>query len=174
MKCSMTAQGLALALLLPAMAAAQTTNDDTSAAENWWDRVGAGFFSDAGLQTLRPEHEIRAHWTGLSADDQAAVRARCDEAAGQGGGTAASLQEGDEDEAPDTTEADRTDRAANDGASGTQVPGAGATTTTGSAGGAEVQEAAPSNRVEPYTGLAGGVEAGDASLVRVCALVARL
>ncbi|MDT8854398.1 hypothetical protein RNZ50_05005 [Paracoccaceae bacterium Fryx2] len=59
---------IAVLLLGTALAApgfAQTSNDDTVATEAWWDKVGAGFFSDASLETPRPEFEIRAHFTGL-------------------------------------------------------------------------------------------------------------
>ena len=73
---------------------AQTSSDDLAATESWWDKVGAKFFSDDGLQTMRPDLEIRAQWTGLSADDQAAIRARCAKAAGNGTGQAASQQQG--------------------------------------------------------------------------------
>ena len=94
------AHALPLALLLALTAhvafpvMAQTSTDDLAATESWWDKVGAKFFSDEGLKTMRPDLEIRAQWTGLSADDQAAIRARCAELAGKGTGQAASLQEG--------------------------------------------------------------------------------
>lgn len=161
---------LILSATLPSVA--QTTNDDTSAGENWWDKVGAGFFSDATMRTPRPEYEIHAHWTGLSADDQAAVRARC---AGEGG-TAASSQEGDEDESPrDQTSNDLADRNANkvQGSGETAVPPAAeGTTTTGSVNGTESQKASPSERPSPDTGLAGGT--GEGGLVTICQLIAKL
>jgi hypothetical protein len=161
---------LILPVALPA--AAQTTNDDTAAGENWWDKVGAGFFSDATMKTPRPETEIRAHWTGLSADDQAAVRARCATA----DGTASSLQEGDEDESPQNqTTTDLADRTANEpqGNGKTAVPPkAEGTTTTGSVNGTEVQKASPAETPAPDTGLAGGE--GDGSMVTVCQLIAKL
>ncbi len=139
---------------------AQTTNDDTVATETYWDQVGAGFFSDATMETLRPEYEIRAHWTGLSADDQAAVRARC---ANGEDATALSRQEGDEDENADATVSDLADQTL------TQE-----ITTTGSVQGKEVQKASPSDQPEPYTGLAGGVQDGDTRMVAICALIKTL
>lgn len=148
--------------MLPATlpSVAQTTNDDTSFEENWWDRVGAGFFSDASLRTPRPEFEIRAHWTGLSPDDQAAVRARC---ARGPDGTAASLQEGDEDNNPDSTAAERADATAPrlQGDGEPAVPPAHQdTTTTGSVEGEEVQRASLQSRPAADTGLAGGFKPG--------------
>jgi len=64
-------------LSVPVTAVAQATNDDSPAIENWWDNVGAAFFSDAGLTIPRSEFEIRAQWTALSEEDQTAIRARC-------------------------------------------------------------------------------------------------
>jgi hypothetical protein len=151
---------------------AQTANDDTTSTENWWDKVGAGFFSDEGLTTLRSEFEIRAHWTGLSQDDQSAVRARCDELTGEGPGTAPSLQEGDEDENPDTTEAERRDipeaSMQNDASDDT---GNAATTTTGSVEGEERQIAKPAADGATETGLAGST---DGNLARICDLIRTL
>lgn len=73
---------LILALIGAGSVAAQTVNDDMKATENWWDAVGAEFFGEASPREPRPEYEIRAQWTGLSADHQAAVQARCPALAG--------------------------------------------------------------------------------------------
>jgi hypothetical protein len=165
------------ALILAAPVAAQTTNDDTSATENWWDKVGADFFSDATMEMPRPEYEIRAQWTGLSADDQAAVRARCAAARGQSDGTAPSLQEADENNAPDTTEADRAaaPRPAGEAAgAASQAAQADLTTTTGAVEGRERQVASPDGQPAPYTGLAGGFQEGTPRMVRICDLIAEL
>lgn len=179
----------ALTLMLATTAGAQTVNDDTPAAENWWDNVGAGFFSDATLLTPRPEYEIRAHWTGLSEDDRAAVLARCAELQGQSA-SAPSLQEGSTDEAPGTTAADLADGATTGGLTGaaddqtaavendgTPVPEGqnDSTTVTGSIAGQEVQSADSSDAPAPNTGLAGAaVDSEDMRAFRVCDLVKTL
>ena len=166
---------LALALFVAAPVCAQTANDDMKATENWWDAVGADFFSEASMQEPRPASEIRAQWTGLSADDQAAILARC---AGSGGQAAAapSLQEGLEDEDPDATRADLADGALSDTdqANGAADPGPAEseTTTTGSVDGTEVQTASPSQTPAPDTGLAGG--SGETAGVLICDLVPNL
>lgn len=166
--------GILFAAALAGPGAAQIANDDTTSTENWWDQVGAGFFSDEGLTTLKSEFEIRAHWTGLSQDDQSAVRARCDQLSGKGTGAAPSRQEGDEDENPDTTEAERRDvpeaSAVDDASDDT---GNSRTTTTGSADGEERQIAEPSAEVDPdaETGLAGST---DGNLAKICDLIRAL
>ncbi len=168
---------LAIALVGALPALAQTSNDDMPAIENWWDEVGADFFGEATLQEPRPEYEIRAQWTGLSADDQAAVRARCATMAGAGeGAPVASTQEGSEDNAPDTTAVEKADGAE----TGLVVPETGGAglpqddeTTTGSVNGQEVQEASPSNEPAEYTGLAGRVDE-DTPLVLICDLIKEL
>lgn len=176
---------IACVAALPAIA--QTAGDDLPATETWWDRVGAGFFSDEGLTLLRPESEIRAHWTALSSDDQAAVRARCAtlaDTAGVGDTTGASVpsaQSGSNTELGATQSeqaleddlvelpADQGTRQASDApdvAAGT----AGETSVTGAIGGEEVQE--PADGVQPYTGLAGSVTTDDAQLQPVCSVIA--
>lgn len=169
---------LALALMVAFPAAfqvgAQTSNDDTPATENWWDEVGADFFSEASMQEPRPEYEIRAQWTALSADDQAAVRARCAAPAGENA-AALSTQEGSEDTAPDTNAAELADAPETglvDPATGAVDPAAAteAQTTTGSVDGDEVQEAASSDEPAPYTGLAGGV-GENTNMVLICDLI---
>lgn len=167
---------LVIALVCAGPALAQTVNDDTKAAENWWDAVGADFFSEATMQEPRPEYEIRAQWTGLSADDQAAVLARCAAAAGLDPAAPASMQEGPEDNGPDTTAAEKADGALPgdvDPTSGAVDPGqaGGETTTTGSVGGVEVQTASPSDTPAPDTGLAGGQET---NMVLICDLIPEL
>lgn len=167
---------LAFMLLYAAPVFAQTANDDMKATENWWDEVGADFFGEATMQEPRPEYEIRAQWTGLSADDQAAVRARCAALEGGQTATAPSLQEGPDDNNPDATAADLADGAAPGTAvqtatpnDTTAAPGASETTTTGSIGGAEAQSASPSTTPAPDTGLAGST--GDGGLVLICDLI---
>lgn len=167
---------LGLAILFAGPIMAQTVTDDMKATENWWDAVGADFFSEATMQEPRPASEIRAQWTGLSADDQAAVRARCAAAAGDGSVVAPSLQEGSEDNTPDASATDLADGVLPGGvdpATGAVDPGltAGETTTTGSVGGVEVQTASPSDTPAPDTGLAGGAEA---EMVLICDLIAEL
>lgn len=181
---------LVIAGLLALPAQAQTVNDDTPSTENWWDNVGSGFFSDATLLTPRPEYEIRAHWTGLSDDDRAAVRARCGALQGQTAGAPVSTQEGDKDEDPGTTPAEladgatsgQTTQAAKDQVAAVQNDGKpvpetqnDSTTVTGSVAGMEVQKASPAETPEPYTGLAGGAtDSDDVRTVRVCDLVKNL
>lgn len=172
---------------LPAFA--QTAGDDLPAAETWWDRVGAGFFSDQGLTLLRPEPEIRAHWTALSSDDQAAVLERCAMLA-ENSGTAdttgvsvPSEQSGSNTELGGTEaerllEDDLVELPADDGAQRSvdapdTVPGATAETSiTGAVEGAEVHS--PADAVQPYTGLAGGMTADDAQLQPVCSVIAQI
>ena len=179
-----------VAASLAAMPAfAQTAGDDLPAAETWWDRVGAGFFSDEGLTLLRPEPEIRAHWTALSADDQAAVRERCAALTNGAGATdtsavsVPSTQSGSNTELGGTTTQDilEDDVVELPADEGTQrpvdapdtAPGETAQTSiTGAVEGAEVHS--PADGVQPYTGLAGGVTPEDAQLQPVCAVVANI
>ncbi len=174
-----------LAFLAAPPSFAQSASDDLTSAENWWDRVGAGFFSDKGLTLLRPESEIRAHWTGLSADDQAAVLKRCaalaapDDATGGAGVAVPSEQSGSNTEAGVTEpgqSADGGDRPAGEATPHADDSAPAATGTrdqtsiTGAVDGKEVH--APAEGPEPYTGLAGGVDAEDAQLGSVCSVVA--
>ncbi len=174
---------VAIVLAFSTQLAAQTSGDDLAATENWWDRVGAQFFSDEGLTTVRPEPEIRAQWTALSSDDQAAVLARCDALEGIGTGEATSLQEGsntgsggmnDADEAVDNaneTPADGAlvDRQTEKAASGGQTTEpADQTSVTGALDGKEIQQ--PADGTIGYTGLAGG-RPEDAAFAPVCALI---
>lgn len=173
----MKAWGILAAVMLAAPAAAQTTNDDMPATENWWDKVGAEFFSEASMNIARPEHEIRAQWTALSEDDQAAVRARCAAARGVGDGAAVSLQEGDEDNNPYATAADLADtqQPAVDHATRTEATSeAEATTTTGSVDGLEKQVTQPEAGAAPYTGLAGAYQEGETRMVLICDLIREL
>lgn len=146
------------------------------ATENWWDAVGSDFFNAASMQEPRPEYEIRAQWTGLSADDQAAVRARCASGDGNGTAVAPSLQEGPEDNDPDANPAELADGVLPGGvdpATGQVDQGLapGETTTTGSVGGVEVQTASPTDTPAPDTGLAGG---SDTNMVLFCDLIAEI
>lgn len=166
---------------------AQTAGDDLPAAENWWDRVGAGFFSDEGLTALRPEHEILAQWTALSADDQAAVRARCalltdpGSRAETSGTTVPSQQLGSNTElgASQTAQAGQDDAVELPADAGTPQPddapdisaeAADQTSITGAVDGDEVHR--PAEGIEPYTGLGGGVTPSDAQLEPVCSVIA--
>ena len=175
---------IAMCLQFAGPVIAQTTGDDLPAAENWWDRVGAQFFSDEGLTQMRPEYEIRAHWTALSADDQAAVLARCAEISGSGSGTATSQQEGSNTglDIKGSAGADHANQTATDGApirqqeatvdeSGVQPDKADKTSITGTSGGDEVQK--PAEGTIGYTGLAGG-SPDDGTFAPVCTLVAGL
>jgi hypothetical protein len=172
---------------LPAFA--QTAGDDLPAAETWWDRVGAGFFSDEGLTLLRPEPEIRAHWTALSADDQAAVLERCAllangaDSSDTSGASVPSEQRGSNTELGSTQserllEDDLVELPADEGTqrevnAPDMAPDASADTTiTGAVNGTEVHN--PGDGVQPYTGLAGGVTAEDAQLRPVCTVVAEI
>ncbi len=171
----MKAAAAFLAAVLATSAGAQATNDDTSSTENWWDKVGADFFGEGTLFTHRPEYEIRAQWTALSEDDQAAVLARC--AAGEGSDTAgaASLQEGDEDNAPDATDEDLADTTTGDlAAEEPTTETANSTSATGSVAGVEGQVPSPDVQPAPYTGLAGGIQDGATQMVRVCDLIPSL
>jgi len=164
-----------LAALLATPGIAQTSNDDTPSIENWWDEVGADFFGEATLLEPRPETEIRAQWTGLSDDDRRAVLARCAAPSGEAGVAALSLQEGDEDENPNTTPAELTDQNADAGRVPATDPADEATTTTGSVGGTEIQSASRDATPAPDTGLAGqGLETDDVAMVRICDLVPTL
>ena len=177
---------LALSIQLPSFVGAQTTGDDLPATENWWDKVGAKFFSDKGLTTLRPEAEIRAQWTALSADDQAAVRARCAELAGQGTGEAASQQQSSNtglDEINDTNEAaDNANETADDeapakldaeiaGENAVEPESADETSVTGTTNGIEIQK--PAEGTIGYTGMAGG-NPDDLAFTPVCTLIVGL
>lgn len=180
-----------VAASLAAMPAfAQTAGDDLPAAETWWDRVGAGFFSDQGLTLLRPEHEIRAHWTALSADDQAAVLERCavlaetDGAVDTSGVAVPSTQQGSNTELGGTEaerllEDDLVELPADEGvqrpvdAPDVAAGSTAQTSITGAVEGAEVHRPADGG-VQPYTGLAGGVTADDAQLKPVCSVVAQI
>jgi hypothetical protein len=185
---------LCMACLASAPVLAQTAGDDQPSTENWWDRVGAGFFSDDGLTLLRPEPEIRAHWTALSADDQAAVLERCailmtqagsaetsgaavpstqlgsntdlGEEAAQDGAAASPMPE-DTAQLPADEAAPRTE-----GTADLAVDTADQTTVTGAVDGAEAHSA--DEDVQGYTGLAGGVEPEDAQLRPVCAVVTEI
>jgi hypothetical protein len=140
--------------------------------------VGGQFFSEATMKTPRPEYEIRAQWTGLSADDQAAVRSRCAATEGNQSMTAASGQEGsagDDSGSPACNLADGTeagDAALDTGSAGSSGQAGSQTTTTGSVNGVEVQSASPSPSPAPDTGLAGGQ--GESQLVLICDLIATL
>ena len=190
---------VALATQLATPLMAQTSTDDLAATENWWDKVGGKFFSDDGLRTMRPDLEIRAQWTGLSADDQAAIRARCAEMAGTGTGQAASQQQGGNTglgdangvqagsqqaatnqsgavqtadpavKVPDAVV--QTDGTTTAPQSDTQPAGADQTSTTGAAQGKEVQQ--PAKGTIGYTGLAGG-NPENLDFSPVCKLIAEL
>lgn len=163
------AVALALAAMLASPLAAQTSTDDASATENWWDRVGAKFFSDEGLTTVRPEYEIRAQWTGLSADDQAAVLARCAALKGEGTGDAASLQQGSNTglgtARTDSTATEQVNNGNSEPETSEKL------TVTGSSDGKEIQNAAQGTI--GYTGLGGG-SSDDAALAPVCSLISGL
>lgn len=174
-----------VACLAATPAFAQTSGDDLPSTENWWDRVGAGFFSDEGLTALRPRHEILAHWSALSQDDQDAIRARCAVLASGAedttGVTVPSDQLGsntelgatqseralhrDNTQLPDDAGTTRTDSAPD-----ISDDAADQTTITGAVGGAEVHR--PAEGIEPYTGLAGGVTPDDAQVSPVCGVIA--
>jgi len=177
---------LALSIQLPSFVGAQTTGDDLPATENWWDKVGAKFFSDKGLTTLRPEAEIRAQWTALSADDQAAVRARCAELSGQGTGDVASQQQGsntgldginDTDEAAEnadetaTDEAPETLEAAITGENAVKPDSADEASVTGTTDEIEIQK--PAEGTIGYTGMAGG-NPENLAFAPICTLIVGL
>lgn len=167
-----------LAMFVATTAAAQTSNDDMPAIENWWDKVGADFFGPATMQEPRPEPEIRAQWTGLSADDQAAVIARCGENAKTSTpASAPSQQEGSTDQGKEPTPADLADTppaSPADDSDDVQDDAARATTTTGSVKGAEVQTSQSDASAAPDTGLAGGTGGSAAKMVLICDLVPSL
>ncbi|NEX46489.1 hypothetical protein [Pseudotabrizicola algicola] len=170
---ALAASVAALPALAPAYA--QTAGNDLPAAETWWDRVGAGFFSDEGLTLLRPEFEIRAHWTALSSDDQAAILERCAiladraDVSDTSGAVVPSQQQGSNTGLGDTQDAQATgsELPADEGV---QREATAPTSISGAADGAEVHR--PSEGVQPYTGLAGGVTPDDAQLRPVCSVVA--
>lgn len=66
----------------PAFAQEATDNADGSTAADvdteMEARVGTTFFSDEGMTTMRTAEEIQTNWATLSAEDQAALRARCE------------------------------------------------------------------------------------------------
>ena len=163
---------LLLAIVAAPPVVAQTSNDDMPATENWWDKVGADFFSAASMQEPRPETEIRAQWTGLSADDQAAVLARCAGNAGSAGLAPKSTQEGSTDEGNDTTSTDLADDVPEEQvADDPNSQASQATTTTGSVSGEEVQLPAQDGSSAPDTGLAGGDGESETKMVLICDLV---
>ena len=166
---------LLMAMAIATPLAAQTSNDDMPAIENWWDKVGADFFGEATMDEPRPEYEIRAQWTGLSADDQAAVLARCAKTSGKSAG-APSLQEGSTDEGVVSTAEELADEvpavAGTDGDQSTQTTEA--TSTTGSVGGMEIQVPAEDGAPAPDTGLAGATGGPDSKMIRICDLIPSL
>ena len=156
--------------------AAQTSNDDMPAIENWLDKVGADFFGKATMDELRPENEIRAQWTGPSADDQAASLARCAKANGQSAGASTSLQEGSTDEGEDSTAEQLADEVpALVGPDGEQsAQAAEATSSTGSVSGKKIQVPAADGAPAPDTGLAGATGGPDNKMIRICELIPNL
>lgn len=165
---------------------AQTTGDDLPSVENWWDRVGAGFFSDEGLTTLRPLQEIQAHWTALSSDDQALVLERCSILADQAGEPDTSGASVPSEKRGSNTELGGTESERALHADSQELPAdegtqradnapdiadaqADQTTITGAMDGQEIQ--VPADDVTPYTGLAGGMTPDDAQMRPVCDVV---
>lgn len=161
------------------IASAQTATDDSPSTENWWDRVGAGFFSDENMQTMRPETEIRAMWTGLSADDQAAVLARCDEMSGAGNGSSASRSEGttgggSTQNTGTASGADSTNTGSGNAAGRSGEGSASGTSVTGSTVGEENQTASQSG-TSAETGLAPSVTGPTSGqMTQVCELLQSL
>ena len=165
---------IALAICLTTPLAAQTANDDTPAIENWWDKVGADFFGPATMQDSRPEHEIRAQWTGLSADDQAAVLARCGSNNGKASLEPNSKQEGSTDAGQANTTADLADIVLPSNKAvdpSTQVDRS--TTATGSVGGTEKQ-VARKDTPSPDTGLSGASGGTETKMALICDLIPTL
>lgn len=189
---------LCVACVAATPALSQTAGDDQPSTENWWDRVGSGFFSDEGLTVLRPEPEIRAHWTALSSDDQAAVLERCAILMNQAGtpdtsgASVPSEQLGSNTELGETSTDGLATGDADDGAlqdDSVELPAdegapraeatadsapaaANETSVTGAIDGAEVHS--PDDDVQTYTGLAGGVSPEDAQLRPVCSVIASI
>ncbi len=66
--------------LLAAPAFAQTETDSAAdkAEAEMAQRTGTVFFNDEAMTTMRPAEEIATQWATMSAEDQAALRARCD------------------------------------------------------------------------------------------------
>lgn len=72
---------LIIALLAaPAFAQTATTESDgsTEAEDTLSLRAGTAFYSDGDQPTLRSPEEMQANWATLNAEDQAAIRARCE------------------------------------------------------------------------------------------------
>ena len=69
-----------LVALLAVPAFAQTATDSAADDANaaMAQRVGTVFFSDDGMTTMRPATEIQGQFGTMSAEDQAALRARCE------------------------------------------------------------------------------------------------
>ncbi len=89
----------AMLLAVPAFAQDETGtpsgNRDTTMDSEMSTRLGTSFYSDEGMTTLRTADEIKTLWTSISAEDQTALRARCEamgtvSAEGSGDGTASS------------------------------------------------------------------------------------
>lgn len=164
---------------LPALAAAQTTTDDSPSTENWWDQVGAAFFSDEALVSARPEYEVRAQWTGLSEDDQAALKARCEALATGTAVSSQSSEDGMTDDRTGTPGVGAGPDATNSEAAGVEGDefdaGATGTTVTGDEGTIERQRASVETTEPGETGLAGqGGASNDpevAQMVPVCDLI---
>lgn len=74
-------------------------SDTGSLPPDWDGEIGDALFSDTGTGTLRPETEFRANFSGLSAEQQAAVRTHCN----AGGSPSTSQAEGQES-APEVTQ----------------------------------------------------------------------
>lgn len=149
-------------------------------------RIGSAFYSDDSQMTLRSSEEISTGWSGLSTEDQTALRTRCeaigvnfqsdstDSSGDSGSGvepTAQADNVGVEAEAPQEPLAEST------GNSGAGVEPSAGTDTAGTTA-AEPQEpltestGAAGSGVEPTAGM--GFMADEARLRAVCDSVAGL
>ena len=66
-------------LALPAFAQTDSTENNSTEAEDTLSlRTGTAFYTDETNMTLRSSEELQTNWGTMSAEDQAAVRAKCD------------------------------------------------------------------------------------------------
>lgn len=70
---------LAALIAFPAFAQTETPESPDDSMIELSNRTGSVFFSDESMMTMRSSEEIQGQWSTLSVDDQAAIRARCEE-----------------------------------------------------------------------------------------------
>ncbi len=160
--------------LLAAPVFAQTTAMDNSDLSS---RVGTSFYSDDTMMTLRDTADIQTQWPTISAEDQAAIRARCEivnaavdtgasgestgPATGDGAVADAVPSDGTATTADTGSSDDSTGPATGDGAADDAADAAGVEPSTGAEAGATVDSGSSDESTGPATGD-GAAETGSA------------